>query len=108
TETPQGDQVLRGAAEAVIDQLTARDSVAVSNGMGGTFVVPLTPLTDKAKVKSAIEKMQLGDPPSYVPDLNAARDELLKNKSALKHIILLGDGDANATSNYTPAVSAIY
>jgi uncharacterized membrane protein/Mg-chelatase subunit ChlD len=107
SETPQGDQVVRGAAEAVVDALTARDSVGVSNGFEGQIVVPLGPLTDKAKVKKAIESMQLGDPPSYVPDLNVAAEQLLKTKSTLKHIILLGDGDATARPN-APAAAAIY
>src|SRR5207245_1275959 len=54
SESSNGDQVLRGAANAVIDQLTPRDLVGVTNGMGGSIVVPLTQLTDKAKIKSAI------------------------------------------------------
>jgi uncharacterized membrane protein len=93
SETQDGDQVVRGAAEAVIDQLTARDSVGVTNGMMGKVVVPLAPLTDKAKVKSQIESMQLGDPPDYTPDLKTAYEQLAKSTASLKHIIMLGDGD---------------
>ena len=107
SESPNGDQVLRGAANAVIDQLTPRDLVGVTNGMGGNIVVPLTRLTDKAKIKSAIAAMQLGDPPGYGADLNAAAAQLEKSKASLKHIILLGDGDAT-NDNYKPIVDAIY
>ena len=107
SESPNGDQVLRGAANAVIDQLTPRDLVGVTNGMGGNIVVPLTQLTDKAKIKSAIAAMQLGDPPGYGADLNAAAAQLEKSKASLKHIILLGDGDATS-DNYKPIVEAIY
>jgi uncharacterized membrane protein len=92
SEGQQGDQVIRGAAEAVIDQLTPRDFVGVTNGTG-TIVVPLAALTDKAKVKSQIEAMGLGDPQSYEPDLNAADQQLVKSTASLKHIIMLGDGD---------------
>jgi uncharacterized membrane protein len=92
SEGQQGDQVIRGAAEAVIDQLTPRDFVGVTNGTG-TIVVPLKALTDKAKVKSQIEAMGLGDPQSYEPDLNAADQQLVKSTASLKHIIMLGDGD---------------
>ena len=95
SESEQNDKVVRGAAEAVIDQLTPRDMVGVTNGENGTVVFPLTTLTDKAKVKQQIEAMQLGDPPSYIPDLNAADDQLSKTTASLKHIILLGDGDAS-------------
>ena len=107
TESTEGDQVLRGAADAVIDQLTPRDSVGITNGMGGNIVMPLTQLTDKAKIKAAIASMSLGDPPSYGPDLNAAGAQLDKSKASLKHIILLGDGDAT-NDNYKPIVEALY
>jgi uncharacterized membrane protein len=92
SEGQQGDQIIRGAAEGVIDQLTPRDSVGVTNGTG-TVVVPLGPLTDKAAVKKKIDSMMLGDPQSYQPDLAAADDQLTKSAASLKHIIMLGDGD---------------
>lgn len=106
TESGEGDQVLRGAAAAVVDQLTPRDMVGVTNGTNGNIVVPLTTLSDKAKVKAAINSMSLGDPRSYTPDLNVAADQLAKSKASLKHIILLGDGDAS--DNYQPVVTAIH
>jgi uncharacterized membrane protein len=93
SESGNGDQVIRGAAEAVIDQLTPRDSVGVTNGQMGNVVVPLAPLTDKAKVKKQIESMGLGDPPDYSPDLKVANEQLSKTTASLKHIIMLGDGD---------------
>jgi uncharacterized membrane protein len=93
SEGQQGDQIIRGAAEGVIDQLTPRDSVGVTNGTQGTVVVPLGPLTDKAAVKKKIDSMMLGDPFSYQPDLVAAAEQLGKSAASLKHIIMLGDGD---------------
>jgi uncharacterized membrane protein len=107
SESQEGDQVVRGAAEAVIDQLTPRDSVGITNGtMDGSVLLPLTQLTDKAKVKSVIESMSLSDPPSYTPTLNAAAAQLKNNKAGLKHIILLGDADA--IDNYESVVTGIY
>src|SRR5437588_10750358 len=44
TESPQGNQVLRGAADAVIDQLTPRDLVGVTNGTNGVPLIALSPL----------------------------------------------------------------
>ena len=93
TESGQGDQILRGAAEAVVDQLTPRDLVGVTNGNMGNVVVPLGPLTDKAAIKRQIENMSLGDPFSYAPDLQAAEQALTKASAAIKHVILFGDGD---------------
>ncbi len=107
TESTDGDQVVRGAANAVIDQLTPRDFVGVTNGTGGNIVVPLTQVTDKAKLKATIASMSMGDPPGYGADLNAAAQQLEKSKAGLKHIILLGDGDATY-DNYEPIVTAIY
>jgi uncharacterized membrane protein len=107
TESTGGDQVVRGAADAVIDQLTPRDFVGVTNGMGGNIVVPLTQLTDKAKLKATIAAMSMGDPPGYGADLNAASQQLVKSKAGLKHIILLGDGDATSDA-YQPIVTAIH
>jgi uncharacterized membrane protein len=105
-ESGPGDQVVRGAAEAVVDQLTPRDKIAVSNGNMGSFVVPLGPLTDKAAVKRKIEAMNLGDPPTYTPDLNAADQALNHTTAAIKHVIFLGDGDAY--DNYQPVVTAMH
>src|ERR1700737_2159851 len=93
TESGQGDQILRGAAESVVDQLTPRDLVGVTNGAMGTVVVPLAPLTNKAAVKRQIESINLGDPFSYAPDLQAAEQALTKANAAIKHVILFGDGD---------------
>jgi hypothetical protein len=107
TESGQGDQVLRGAAEAVVDQLTSRDMVGVTNGTNGNPLIPLSPLTDKAKIKAAINSMGLGDPPSYLPDINAASQELKTAKASIKHIIVLGDGDATQ-GDYQTAITAIH
>ena len=106
SESQQGDQVLRGAAEAVIDQLTPRDQVGVTNGSGSGVVIPLAPLTDKAKVKSTIDTMNLGDPASYTPDLNAAAAQLRKVNASIKHIILFGDGDA--IDDYQSVITKIH
>ena len=105
-ESSQGDQIVRGAAEAVVDQLTPRDKIAISNGAMGPFVVSLGPLTDKAAVKRQIEAMSLGDPPSYAADLTAADQALSHTTAAIKHVIFLGDGDAQ--DNYQPIVTAMH
>ena len=106
TESMQGDQVLRGAAESVVDQLTPRDLVGVTGGNMGAIVVPLGPLTDKAAIKKKIEAMSLGDPPSYTPDLDAADQALSHATAAIKHVILFGDGDA--IDNYQPVITTMH
>ena len=106
TESGTGDQVLRGAAESVVDQLTPHDMVGVTNG-GGTIVVPLGPLTDKAAIKKKIESMGLGDPPTYSADLNAANGELTKTTASIKHVILFGDGDT-PDRDYQSQITAMH
>ncbi|MEP6753581.1 MAG: VWA domain-containing protein, partial [Candidatus Dormiibacterota bacterium] len=107
SESQQNDRVVRGAAEAVVDQLTPRDMVGVTNGTNGTVVFPLTTLSDKAKVKQQIEAMILGDPPSYIPDLTAADAQLVQTTAAIKHIIMLGDGDATV-GDYRSVIETIH
>ena len=105
-ESTPGDQVVRGAAESVIEQLTPNDKVGVTNGFGGSFVVPLGPITDKAGIERKIQSMQLGDPASYTPDLQAADQALMATSAGVKHIIFLGDGDAY--DNYQPVITSIH
>jgi hypothetical protein len=90
----------------VIEQLTPNDKVGVTNGFGGSFVVPLGPITDKAGIERKIQSMQLGDPATYTPDLQAADQALMATSAGVKHIIFLGDGDAY--DNYQPVITSIH
>ncbi len=92
-ENSQADQVMRGAAKAVVDQLSPQDSVGLADGASG-MVVPLQPVSDKSKIDQAILTTGFGDPPSYTPLLNAAATALTAQPNANKYIILVGDGDA--------------
>jgi uncharacterized membrane protein len=106
SESTGGDQVVRGAAESVVEQLTPNDKVGITNGFGGNFVVPFGPMTDKSGIERKIRSMQLGDPPSYAPDLSAADQALSHTSASLKHVIFLGDGDA--PDNYQPIVTSMH
>jgi uncharacterized membrane protein len=106
SESQQGDQIVRGAAESVVDHLTPRDKAGITNGAMGNVVVPLAPLSDKAAVKKQIESMNLGDPPTYSPDLDAADKALTQTSASIKHIIVLGDGDA--PDNYESVIKTIH
>ncbi len=100
-EDPQGDQVVRGAAQAVIDQLTPRDQVGITNATTG-FAVPLGFVKDKTAIKNTIGSMPLGDGP-YAPYLIAADETLSHTQAAIKHVILLGDGDE--FDDYQPLIN---
>jgi len=92
-EDPQADQVVLGAAESVIDQLSPNDEVAVTDGRSG-FLINMTQVKNKGAIDKQLESATLGDPPSYMPFLQMANDALLKTDATLKHIVILGDGDA--------------
>lgn len=99
-ESPAFDAVARGAAEKAIDALQPTDDVVVTNGAGG-FAVPLTSAADKAAIHAALEGSVLGDPESYAPSIKLAGEALAHSDASIKHIIVVGDGDA-ATTGYQP------
>ncbi len=61
------------------------------------WVLPLEPLEDKASAVKQIGTMRPGGGTSIQPSLQAAIDALKKDESQLRHIILLTDGQAEAT-----------
>jgi len=97
-ESSQGDAVVRGAARSLVDKLTPRDMVGVTDATTG-LAVPLQKVTDRARVENAILSIPaFGDPPSYEPYLQDAEQALVSHPEATRHIILLGDGDSMTTS----------
>jgi hypothetical protein len=89
--------------------LTQQDQVAVNDtpfdGSTG-WVVPLQHVINKAAIDAQIAQMQPGDPMSYAPALQSAYDTLKRTHARVKHIILLGDGDAEDPS-YEQLVKSI-
>ena len=93
--------ISKEAAKGVVNLLTPRDYVGVSAAYG-KLEIPLQHVTDKAAINQTINQMNPNDPPSYIPDLIAAENALLHSDAKIKHVILLGDGDA--TDNYQSQV----
>lgn len=94
-EDQRADQVVLSAAEQVIDKLTPEDLVAVTDGSGRPgFLVDMTPVSDKKAIDAKLEGGNLGDPSSYLPYMQRAVDALLRTDAPVKHIVVLGDGDA--------------
>jgi len=110
-ESEQNVNISKAAAEGVIKLLTPQDRVEVNDATGvgapgNGWVVPLQYVTNKGAINKAIDGMSPIDPGSYVPSLQAAYDTLSKSDAKIKHIILLGDGDA--TDDYYPLVHKIH
>ena len=99
-EDQRADQVVLGAAEGVIEKLSPDDLVAVTDGRTDTsgFLVDMQPASNKKAIEAKLETggQLLGDPPSYMPFLQRAADALMKTDAPVKHIVVLGDGDADS------------
>jgi len=109
-ETDSNVNISKAAGEGVVRLLTPADRVEVNdaNGTdapGNGWAVPLQYVANKTSIDHAIDAMQPVDPMSYVPSLNAAYNSLSHTNARIKHIILLGDGDA--TDDYYATIHKI-
>ncbi len=100
-ETNSAVNISKEAAKGVISLLTPTDYVAVS-AASGTLDIPMQHVTNKAAIDASIDALNPSDPQSYLPDLYAAEKALLQTNAKIKHVILLGDGDA--TQSYSAQV----
>lgn len=102
--------ISKEAGKAVLNLLTPQDYVAVSDApFDGTagWVVPMQHVTNLKNIDNIIDRMVPGDPDSYTPALQGAFDALRRTNARIKHIILLGDGDAEDPA-YQSLVSQIH
>jgi uncharacterized membrane protein len=101
--------ISKEAAKGVVKLLTPQDQVAIDDtpfdGSPG-WVVPLQHATNKRAINGAIDRMAPGDPDSYAAYLQSAYNVLKHTNARIKHIILLGDGDAE-DSTYQQLVQSI-
>jgi len=97
--------ISKEAAKGVVGLLTPRDMVGISGGYG-TLSIPMQAVQDRSKIDKAIDNLNPTDPTSYVPDLVNAARTLQSLHTQIKHIILLGDGDAY-DNTYASVVSKI-
>jgi len=97
-ENSAGDAVVRGAAKALVEKLSSRDYVGVTDSITG-LAVPLQQVGSRTKVENAVLNIaNFGDPPSYDPYIADAEQALLAHPGTVRHVILLGDGDAQPVS----------
>src|SRR6266566_3491760 len=92
-ESDIGVNISKEAAKGVVSLLTPRDYIGVSAAYG-TLAIPMQHVTNKTAVDQAIDALSPNDPGSYLPDLVNAESVLLHSDAKIKHVILLGDGDA--------------
>jgi von Willebrand factor type A domain len=97
-ENSAGDAVVRGAAKALVEKLSSRDYIGVTDSITG-LAVPLQQVGDRTTLEKAILNIaNFGDPPSYDPYIADAEHALLAHPGTVRHVILLGDGDSQPVS----------
>jgi hypothetical protein len=97
-ESPDGDKVARAAASGLVARLFPDDLVGVTDSLTG-MIVPLQRVGNGAAVERDIARIPtFGDPASYVPYLQVAAQALAGHAGDAKHIVLMGDGDAEMPS----------
>ena len=93
--------ISKEAGKGIVKLLTSQDQIAVNDAPwdnSGGWAVQLQHVRNKQLIENAIDQMQPGDPISYAQYLQEAYDALKRTKARVKHIILLGDGDATDSS----------
>jgi uncharacterized membrane protein/Mg-chelatase subunit ChlD len=102
-EIPRGNYWGKEMAKKSVDTVSSQDYVGVlaySYSPGGeSWEVPLAVNTNKAAVKARIDRMEIGDMPSFAATMEMAYKELTSGRgkdAAQKHVIILSDGDAAA------------
>jgi uncharacterized membrane protein len=110
-ETQSNVNTSKVAGEGVIKLLTPADRVAVNDASGtdspgNGWAVPMQYVLNKVAIDRAIDNMNPVDPMSYKPALTAAYNALQHTNARIKHIILLGDGDAE--DSYAALVTRIH
>lgn len=85
--------VAKEGAVAGINSLSSRDLATVIRfDSTAGLVMPLASVSDKGAFASAIRRMQLGGGTNMAPGLVMALEQLERAQAAVKHIIVLSDG----------------
>jgi len=98
-EIPEGNYWGKMVAKAAAKTLSRLDLVGVlayNWRGGGDWVYPLSSVGDKEGILSAIDQMVMGDMPSLQDHLQQAYNKLKDCDAAVKHVIVISDGDPTA------------
>lgn len=100
-EFPDGNRWARETAAAVIDVLGARDKAGVLLfDTGERWGIPIQPASNKERMKSELYNLEPGDMPDFHAIMKLAYQGLMTDakEAAVKHIIVISDGDPSAPS----------
>ncbi len=97
-ENPQKLPLLRSAFKLLVEQLRAKDRVAMVVYAGSSGVVlPSTPGSEKEKILSALDRLQAGGSTNGASGIQEAYETAQKSfvKGGINRVILATDGDFN-------------
>ncbi len=102
-EMPRGNYWGKEMTKKSVDTISSQDyfGVITYTGIGESWEVPLSLNTNKAAVKAKIDRMGIGDMPSFATPMQMAYKTLVSGRgrdAAQKHVIILSDGDAQSPS----------
>jgi uncharacterized membrane protein len=100
-EFPQGNSWGVRITKEAIRVLGAQDDVGVlaydyTKDPPTSWVFPLTPASEYATLVTKINSVQAGDMPSFTPTMELGLKALQANSAAVKHMIIISDGDPSA------------
>lgn len=105
-EIPRGNFWAKEMAKKSLDTISSQDYFGVLaytySPPGENWEVPLDVATNKAAIKSRIDRMQVGDMPDFGSTMEMAYNELMTGRgrdAAQRHVIMFSDGDAQPPSN---------
>jgi uncharacterized membrane protein len=100
-EFPDGNRWARETAATVVDVLGERDKVGVLLfDTGERWGIPIQPAANKEKIKAELYNLEPGDMPDFQNMMKMAHDGLMTDakEAAVKHIIVISDGDPSPPS----------
>lgn len=99
-EMAEGNAMAINVCQKAVDSLSAKDTVGVLvyGDQGSMWAVKPTKARNKRQIKAKIRKMQVGDMPDFDPIFSLAVTALEKMPNAVKHMIVMSDGDPSQPS----------
>jgi len=100
-EFANGNTWGKNIAKEAIKVLGAQDDAGIlvydwqggGNNEGVRWLFPLTPVSEYDQMVPKINGATIGDMPSFAPTMKMALDALKASDAAMKHIIIISDGD---------------
>lgn len=100
-EFPNGNTWAKRIAKAAIKVMGKQDEAGVLAwdwNKGEQWVFPLMPVSKYEEMVKKINNCNPGDMPSFVGTMKMALNALIKSDAAVKHVIIISDGDPQCPS----------